>query len=112
MTLDMLTQLGGSGAREAWDDGRIFLHSDYAFEFDVYQTVKVCKLSFLNQDLSSLSKQDLFLDRLKPSYIAHHDYLPEGEEGRLLRRNPLMPIFVRTSMNLCNLVFYTHLPEL
>jgi hypothetical protein len=35
MTLDMLTQLGGSGAREAWDDGRVFLHSDYAF--DVYR---------------------------------------------------------------------------
>ena len=34
MTLDMLTQLGGSGAREAWDDGRVLIRSGYAF--DVY----------------------------------------------------------------------------
>jgi len=30
MTLDMLTQLGGSGAREAWDDSRVHLRSDYS----------------------------------------------------------------------------------
>jgi len=35
MTLDMLTQLGGSGAREVWDSGPlVLLRSDYAF--DVY----------------------------------------------------------------------------
>ena len=32
MTLDMLTQLGGSGAREAWDDGRVLIRSGYAFD--------------------------------------------------------------------------------
>jgi hypothetical protein len=48
--------------------------------------VKVRRISFLKQDVSSLSQQALFLDRLKPSHIAHHNYLLEGEEGRLLRR--------------------------
>ncbi|PPQ90908.1 hypothetical protein CVT25_007869, partial [Psilocybe cyanescens] len=33
----------------------------------------------------------LFLDRLKPSDIAHHNYLLEGEEGRLLRREVCIP---------------------
>jgi hypothetical protein len=57
----------------------------------VDKVVKVRKISYLNQDLSSLSQQDLFLDRLKPSDIAHHDYLLEGEEGRLLRRQVCTP---------------------
>ncbi|KAF8157273.1 WD40-repeat-containing domain protein [Crassisporium funariophilum] len=35
--------------------------------------------------------KDLFLDRLKPSDIAHHDYLLEGEEGRILRRQVCTP---------------------
>ncbi|PPQ91249.1 hypothetical protein CVT25_006388, partial [Psilocybe cyanescens] len=33
----------------------------------------------------------LFLDRLKPSDIAHHNYLLEGKEGRLLRRDVCIP---------------------
>jgi hypothetical protein len=54
--------------------------------YEVDKAVKVRKISFLNQDVSSLSQQDLFFNRLKPSDIAHHDYLLEGNEGRLLRR--------------------------
>jgi len=57
----------------------------------VDQAVKVCKTSLRNQDVSSLSQKDIFLDRLKPSHIAHHDYLLEGEEGRLLRRQVCTP---------------------
>ncbi len=55
------------------------------------KAVKVRKITFLNQYVSSLSQQDLFFDRLKPSDIAHHDYLLEGEEGRLLRRQVCTP---------------------
>ncbi|KDR71408.1 hypothetical protein GALMADRAFT_143693 [Galerina marginata CBS 339.88] len=35
--------------------------------------------------------EGLFLDRLEPSRIAHHDYLLEGEAGRLLRRQVCTP---------------------
>ena len=59
--------------------------------YEVDQAVKVRKISFRNQDVSSLSQKDIFLDRLKPSHIAHHDYLLEGEEGRLLRRQVCTP---------------------
>jgi len=59
--------------------------------YEVDQAVRVRKTSFLNLDVSSLSQQALFLDRLKPSDIAHHDYILEGEEGRLLRRQVCTP---------------------
>jgi hypothetical protein len=59
--------------------------------YEVNKVVKVRKISFLNHDVSSLSQQDLFLDRLKPSDIAHHDYILEGDEGRLLRRQVCTP---------------------
>jgi hypothetical protein len=59
--------------------------------YEVDKAVKVRKTSFLNPDVSSLSQQALFLDRLKPSDIAHHDYILEGEEGRLLRRQVCTP---------------------
>jgi hypothetical protein len=59
--------------------------------YEVDKAVKVRKIPYLNQYVSSLSQQDLFLDRLKPSDIAHHDYLLEGEEGRLLRRQICTP---------------------
>jgi len=59
--------------------------------YEVDQAVRVRKISFRNQDVSSLSQKDLFLDRLIPSDIAHHDYLPEGEEERLLRRQVCTP---------------------
>ena len=54
------------------------------------EAVKVRKISFLKQDVGSLSQQALFLDRLKPSDIAHHDYLLEGKD-RLLRRQVCTP---------------------
>jgi len=59
--------------------------------YEVDKAVKVRKTSFLNPDVSSLSQQALFLDRLKPSDIAHHDYILEGEDGRLLRRQVCTP---------------------
>ncbi|KAF5318574.1 hypothetical protein D9619_010743 [Psilocybe cf. subviscida] len=33
----------------------------------------------------------LLLDRLEPSHIAHHDYILDGEEGRMLRRQVCTP---------------------
>jgi hypothetical protein len=59
--------------------------------YEVDKAVKVRAISSLNKDNNSLFQQDLFLDRLKPSDIAHHDYLLEGEEGRLLRRQVCTP---------------------
>jgi hypothetical protein len=38
-----------------------------------------------------LCQQVSFFDRLKPSDIAHHDYILEGKEGRLLRRQVCTP---------------------
>jgi hypothetical protein len=59
--------------------------------YEVDQSVKVRKISFLNQDVRSLSQKVLFLKHLEPSHIAHHDYLLEGEEGQLLRRQVCTP---------------------
>jgi hypothetical protein len=53
--------------------------------------IRVCKISFLNPGVSSLSQQDQFFDRLKPSDIAHHNYVLEGKEGHLLRRQVCTP---------------------
>ena len=46
--------------------------------------VRVCRISFLNENVILLSQQGLYfdrLDRLEPSDIAHHDYILEGEEA-------------------------------
>jgi hypothetical protein len=59
--------------------------------YEVGKVVNVCIIPLFSQDNSSFPQQDLFLDRLKPSHIAHHDYLLEGKEGRMLRRQVCTP---------------------
>jgi hypothetical protein len=52
----------------------------------VDKTIKVRSISFSNLVLVSLFQQELFLERLEPSKIAHHDYLLEGTGSGLLHR--------------------------
>jgi len=54
--------------------------------YEVDKTVKVCSISFLKPSSVSLFEQELFLDHLEPSKIAHHDYLLEGTGSGLLHR--------------------------
>ncbi|KDR79298.1 hypothetical protein GALMADRAFT_1363458 [Galerina marginata CBS 339.88] len=58
---------------------------------EIFVSINEARISFLNPGVSSLSQQALFLDRLKPSDIAHHDYLMESEEEQPLRRQVCTP---------------------
>jgi hypothetical protein len=77
MTLDMLTQLGGSGAREAWDDGRVFLHSDYAF--DAYH------IAITLTPWKTRARYQVRTDLYPFCYARNHfaPYLPHFGEGRI-----------------------------
>ncbi|PPQ84461.1 hypothetical protein CVT25_007992, partial [Psilocybe cyanescens] len=66
----------------------IFVHINEArVRFELALGLRVFKAVYnMDEEVKAI-----FLDRLKPSDIAHHNYLLEGEEGRLLRREVCIP---------------------
>jgi len=54
--------------------------------YEVDKTVKVRSIPFSDIVFVSLLQPELFLERLEPSKVAHHDYILKGMGSGLLHR--------------------------
>ncbi|KAF8148071.1 WD40-repeat-containing domain protein [Crassisporium funariophilum] len=83
----------GSNFRKFLDheDEQTRIKDIFVFINEARVRFEVHTMTFSSSMWSHCRFYDLFLARLKPSDIAHHDYLLEGKEGRLLCRQVCTP---------------------